>query len=105
MNQVSTINNENKNYSRGSKGWWDTANRITGRKNQGIPISTIICPEVINMYFQSLCTDEAYEAPEPLHIPDGTTVPKVDEQSVLNFLVHQKRTPSGPDEFGVAWLS
>ena len=32
-------------------------------------------------------------------MPDGTRVPKVDEQSVLNFLIHQKRTAPGPDEF------
>ena len=99
MNQVNAINNQNKKYSRGSKGWWDTANRITGRKNQGIPIRAVICPEDMNTYFQSLCRDKAYEAPEPLHMPYGTRVPKVDEQSVLNFLIHQKRTAPGVGEF------
>ena len=51
MNQVMAVNSENKKHSKGSKGWWDTANRITGRKTQGIPISSVLYPEDINVYF------------------------------------------------------
>ena len=29
MNQVNAVNNEREKHSRGSRGWWETANRIT----------------------------------------------------------------------------
>lgn len=64
------------NY-RGSKGWWDTVQIITGRKTQGTLISKVINPDNINAYFQSINTNDAYEAPEPLEIPDGTHVPRL----------------------------
>ena len=35
VKQVNAVNYERIKYNRGSKGWWDTANRITGRKTQG----------------------------------------------------------------------
>ena len=59
-NQVKAVNNESKEHARGSKGWWDIANTITDRKTQGISVSTVIRPDVINTYFQSVNTDEAY---------------------------------------------
>ena len=40
MNQVNAVNNERKKHSRGAKGWWETANRITGRKSQGSLVSS-----------------------------------------------------------------
>ena len=58
MNQVMAVNSENKKHSKGSKGWRDTANRITGRKTQGIPVSSVLSPEDINVYFQSINTDQ-----------------------------------------------
>lgn len=57
----------------------------------------------INAYFQSINTDDAYEAPEPLEIPIGTHVPNVTVLSVWNLLRHQTRTASGPDEIPF-WL-
>ena len=35
MNQVNAVNKERLKYNRVSKGWWNTANKITGRKIQG----------------------------------------------------------------------
>ena len=57
---MKAVNNESKEHARGSKGWWDIANTITDRKTQGISVSTVIRPDVINTYFQSVNTDEAY---------------------------------------------
>ena len=99
MNQVNAVNNEREKHSRGSKGWWETANRITGRKSQGSLVSSVLSPDVINAYFQSINTDCTYEAPEPLEIPVGTRIPIVDENAVRKLLKQQKRTASGPDEF------
>ena len=58
MNQVNTVNNERLKHNQGSKGWWDTANRITGRKTQGTLVSSVISPDVINTYFQTINTDD-----------------------------------------------
>ena len=99
MNQVNAVNKEREKHSRGSRGWWETANRITGRKSQGTLVSSVLSPDVINAYFQSIDTDCTYEAPEPLEIPVGTRIPIVDENAVRKLLTHQKRTASGPEEF------
>ena len=66
MNQANAVKNERENLSRGSRGWWETANRITGRKSQVTFVSSVLSPDVINAYFQSINTDCTYEAPEPL---------------------------------------
>ena len=50
MSQVNAVNNERLKHNRGSKGWWDTANRITGRKIQGTLVSSVIPPDVINTF-------------------------------------------------------
>jgi len=65
------VNNERLKHNRGSKGWWDTANRITGRKIQGTLVSSVIPPDVINTYFQTINTDDEYEAPtlQPFPLP------------------------------------
>ena len=99
MNKVNAVNNERLKHNRGSKGWWDTANSITGRKKQGTLVSSVISPDVINTYFQSINTDDEYEAPTSLQIPAGTRLPTVNECDVRNLLSHLKRTASGPDEF------
>ena len=63
----------------------------------------MILPDVINTYFQTINTDDEYEAPTRLQIPAGTRLPTVNECDVRNLLSHQKRTASGPDEFPY-WL-
>ncbi|EDO39180.1 predicted protein [Nematostella vectensis] len=103
MNQVMSVQNESKEHCGGSKGWWDVANRITGRKSQGTPVSMVLQPDEINTYFQAINTDDAYRAPALVPIPEGCKVPSIDEHAVTNLLIHQKRTSSGPDEFPY-WL-
>lgn len=34
MNQVNTVNNGQEKHSRGSRGWWETANPITGKNHR-----------------------------------------------------------------------
>ena len=102
-NQVNAVNNKQLKHNGGSKGWWDTANRITGRKTQGTLVSSVISPNVINTYFQTINIDDEYEAPTRLQIPAGTHLPTVNECDVRNLLSHQKQTASGPDEFPY-WL-
>ena len=65
----------------------------------GTLVSSVLSPDVINAYFQSINTDCTYKAPEPLEIPVGTRIPVVDENAVRKLLTHQKRTASAPDEF------
>ena len=76
-NQINAVRNENRKHYRGFKGWWDTVQIITCRKTQGTLISKVINPDNINAYFQSINTNDACEAPEPLEIPDGTHVPRL----------------------------
>lgn len=75
------------------------ANRITGRKMQGTLISPVISPAVINTYFQTINTDDAYEVPKCLERSVGTCLPTANECDVRNLLTHKKWTASGPDEF------
>lgn len=64
-NQINAVRNENRKHYRGSRGWWDTVQIITGRKTQGTLIRKVINPDNINAYFQSINTNDACEAPEP----------------------------------------
>ena len=66
------------------------ANRITGRKMQGTLISPVISPVVINTYFQTINTDDAYEAPKCLERSVGTCLPTANECDVRNLLTHKK---------------
>ena len=43
--------------------------------------------------------DQQYSMPELVPIPEDTRVPTIDEETVLQFLLKQKRTASGPDKF------
>ena len=70
------------------------------RKNIGniLPISSIIDPDVINTYFQSINTDSEYIAPQLQSIPKHTRIPSLSIDMVYNFLWKLKRTTSGPDD-------
>lgn len=59
----------------------------------------MIRPDVIDGYFQSFNTDEAYRA--PVRSANTLRMPGIynDEHSVRNFLINEKRTAPGPDEF------
>ena len=58
-NQLKGVNQNYKDQTRGSKRWWSVVNGITGRSNSEVPISSLLDPQVINMYFQSINTDIA----------------------------------------------
>ena len=77
---------------------WSVVNGITGRSNSEVPISSLLDPQVINMYFQSINTDSNYTDPVPLTIPEGTRLPKMSIYSVVNLLLKQKPTAAGPDD-------
>ena len=97
-NQVNAVKNERAKHSKRSKGWWETVNRVTGRKSQGARMSSVIYPGVINSFFQSINTDDTYEAPEPLSMSPGTRVPTVEKYDMFKLLIHQKRTAKVPNE-------
>ena len=63
-----------------------------------VPISSLLDPQVINMYFQSINTDSNYTDPVPLTIPEGTRLPKISIYSVVNLLLKQKPTAAGSDD-------
>ena len=94
-NMVSEVKKENGKYASGSKKWWDTVNKITGRKANHTSIN--IDPSVINSYFQTINTDDNYTYPELVPIPNETRVPNVDIPTVERFLERQKKTSTGPD--------
>lgn len=76
--------------------------RAGGTSRTGLQIERVgkvIRPDVINGYFQTINTDEAYRA--PVRSADTLRMPGTynDEHSVGNFLIHRKRTAPGPDEF------
>jgi hypothetical protein len=93
-NIVSEVKKENGKYASGSKKWWDTVNKITGRKANHTSIN--IDPSVINSYFQTINTDDNYTSPELVPIPSETRIPNFDVSSVERFLEKQKKTSTGP---------
>ena len=96
-NQIRGVRNEDRKYQIGAKGWWNTANRITGRTSKSDNISATIDPSVINTYFQNVNTDSHYIPPRLFTIPQETRIPKIDIQTVKSFMMKQKRTSPGPD--------
>ena len=96
-NQISAVRGENRKFKRGTKEWWRTVNKITGRKTNNDKVSSVINPGRINEFFQMIYTDTQYTTPIPVIIPDGTRVPIVDENDVRNIMMNLKRTGSGPD--------
>ena len=102
-NQVQAVRNENREYGTGTKGWWNTVNKITGRESKASNISSVINPEGINLFFQRINTETQYSAPELLPIPEGTRVPTLDVLTVRRFMTRLKRTAPGPDGFPY-WL-
>ena len=97
-NQLNAVQNENHNKT-GTKKWWNNVNNITGRKEKNsAPVSSLIDPNVINAYFQTINTDPNYSAPQLLEIPEGTRIPFLSIDIVYNFLRKQKRSSSGPDD-------
>lgn len=104
-NQIRAVSNENnKNMNKcGTKDWWNTVNKITGRGTTSHNISSIIDPNVINAYFQNINTDTQYTSPQFLTIPDDTRIPKVNVETVEMYMTKQKRTSPGPDELPY-WL-
>jgi hypothetical protein len=98
-NQLNAVQNENQNHKTGTKKWWNNVNNITGRKEKNsAPVSSLIDPNVINAYFQTINTDPNYTAPLLLEIPEGTRIPFLSIDIVYNFLRKQKRSSSGPDD-------
>ena len=98
-NQLNAVQNENQNHKTGTKKWWNNVNNITGRKEKNsAPVSSLIDPNVINAYFQTINTDPNYSAPQLLEIPEGTRIPFLSIDIVYNFLRKQKRSSSGPDD-------
>ena len=96
-NQLNAIRCENRKHMKGSKAWWDTTNRISGRNKQNVQISSIVSAEEINDYFKEINTDPNYITPVRLQIPDTVQVPEVGIDVVKHELLSLKRTSSGPD--------
>ena len=96
--QIRAVNERRSSYNTSSKRWWDTVNMITGRQARNAPVSSTIDPKTINLYFQSINTDDQYTTPEVLSIPDGTRIPTIEVHTVWKFLSTLKRTAPGPDE-------
>ena len=73
--QVQAVRNENRKHGTGTKDWWNTANKITGRESKALNISSVIHPDDINLFFQRINTNTQYIVPELLPIPEGTASP------------------------------
>ena len=98
-NQIRAIKAENRKFKRGSKEWWRTVNKITGRSTNDDRVSSVTDPGRMNEFFQKINTDTHYTSSVPLLIPEGTRVPTVDENSVKNIMINLKRTGPGPNGF------
>ena len=54
------VMNENWKNASGSKKWWDTVNKITGRKPNHGSLTIDHDSSIINSYFQKINTDDNY---------------------------------------------
>ena len=97
LNQIRSVNEENRRYNQGSRKWWGTVNRITERRVKTNNLSLSIDPKLMNHHFLNINTDPHYSTPELLLIPKGTRVPVVDVSMVENFMMKQKSSAPGPD--------
>ena len=97
LNQIQSVNEENRKYNQGSRKWWDTVNRITERRVKTNNLSLSIDPQLMNHHFLNINTDPHYSTPELLLIPKGTRIPVVDVSMVENFMMKQKSSAPGPD--------
>ena len=69
----------------------------TGRKVKANNLSLSTDPKLMNHHFHHINTDPQYSTPEPLLIPEGTSIPVVDVSMVENFMMKQKSSAPGPD--------
>mgnify|MGYP002803377516 CR=1 FL=1 len=95
-NQRNAVNNENQKQSMGTRAWWNTVNQITGNRYHASVGYILI---LIKSIFPDTNLDQQYSMPELVPIPEDIRVPTIDEETVLQFLLKQKRTASGPDKF------
>ena len=96
--QICAVSERRSSYHTSSRRWRNTVNLITGRQTGNAPISSTIDPKIINLYFQSINTDDQYSSPEDFPIPDGTRIPTIEVHTKWKFLSALKRTAPGPDE-------
>ena len=101
--QVQAVQNENRKYGSGTKGWRNTVNKITGRKSKALNITSVFNPDDINLFFQRINADTQHTVPELLPIPEGTLVSNLDELTDGRFMTRLKCTAPGPDGFPY-WL-
>ena len=101
--QICAVNERRSSNQSSSKRWWDTVNMITGRQAHNAPVSSSIDPKTINLYFQSINTDDQYSTPEVPSILDGTRIPTIEVHTVWKFFSTLKRTAPGPDEL-LLWI-
>ena len=73
-------------------------NKITGRNDNKIPVTSFIDSNEVNSFFLDISTDPYYTAPELEEIPEGTRVPMFTVEMVSKFLQNKKCTSSGPDD-------
>lgn len=59
----------------------------------------MISPDFINTYFQTINSDDAYEAPTRLQIPEGTHLPTVSKW--CKEITYKSET----NRFGAWWVS
>ena len=64
LNQIRSVNEENRKYNQGSRKWSDTVNGITGRKVKANNLSLSIDPKLMNHHFHNINTDPQYSTPE-----------------------------------------
>ena len=69
-NMVTEVKKGNGKNASGSKKWWDTVNKITGRKTNHTSIN--IEPNVINSYFQTIKT---FTLMTIIHLPNSFLYP------------------------------
>ena len=92
LNQIRSVNEENRKFKQGSGKWWDTVNKVTGRRVNSNNLSLSINPKVMNDHFHNINTDPHYSTIERLSIPEGTRIPVVE-----HFMMKQKKSAPGPD--------
>ena len=96
-NQFNLTKVNKQTHDMGSKSWWKVVDKLTGRVESSMSLSSLYRMNDINTHFQSINTDPDYVEPTQFEIKELRKVPVIHEISIFKALSHVKKTAGNPD--------
>ena len=96
-NQFNPTKVNKQTHDMGSKSWWKVVDKLTGRVESSMSLSSLYRMNDINTHFQSINTDPDYVEPTQFEIKELRKVPVIHEISIFEALSHVKKTAGNLD--------